>query len=164
MSMSALPEVRSAARRRRMRSQERSSRPRGRPRPAPPMLKLPGISRPTRSAPPARVWPRPVRAVTTSQETMIPPSAVAHFTQGAPPLARSTIRASWSLTPFRSICGRMCRWAPPSPRSNEPDRRARNRPRHVPGTAKAFRDSLSNQPYLILAALVTIYIFLGSVV
>ena len=29
------------------------------------------------------------------------------------------------------------------------------------GTAKAFQDSLSNQPYLILAALVTIYIVLG---
>jgi multidrug efflux pump len=29
------------------------------------------------------------------------------------------------------------------------------------GTAKAFQDSLSNQPYLVLAALVTIYIVLG---
>jgi multidrug efflux pump len=29
------------------------------------------------------------------------------------------------------------------------------------GTAKAFQDSLSNQPFLILAALVTIYIVLG---
>jgi multidrug efflux pump len=29
------------------------------------------------------------------------------------------------------------------------------------GTAKAYQDSLSNQPYLILAALVTIYIVLG---
>ena len=32
-----------------------------RPRPAPPMRKPPEISRPTRSAPPARAWPRPVR-------------------------------------------------------------------------------------------------------
>ena len=29
------------------------------------------------------------------------------------------------------------------------------------GTAKVFQDSLSNQPYLILAALITIYIVLG---
>src|SRR6202023_1534203 len=29
------------------------------------------------------------------------------------------------------------------------------------GSAKAFQDSLSNQPYLVLAALVTIYIVLG---
>jgi multidrug efflux pump len=29
------------------------------------------------------------------------------------------------------------------------------------GTAKAYQDSLDNQPYLILAALVTIYIVLG---
>jgi multidrug efflux pump len=102
-------------------------------------------------------------AVSTSQETMIPLSAVAHFTQGATPLAvnhqgllvASTI--SFNLPPnvslstaVASIEGAMNRiGVPASVRGT------------FQGSAKAFQDSLKNQPYLVLAALVTIYIVLG---
>jgi multidrug efflux pump len=102
-------------------------------------------------------------AVSTSQETMIPLSAVAHFTQGATPLAvnhqgllvANTI--SFNLPPnvslstaVATIDGVMNRLGVPATIRGT-----------YQGTAKAFQDSLSNQPYLILAALVTIYIVLG---
>jgi multidrug efflux pump len=102
-------------------------------------------------------------AVSTSQETMIPLSAVAHFTQGATPLAvnhqgllvANTI--SFNLPPNVSLStavatieGTMNRIGVPATIRGT-----------FQGTAKAFQDSLSNQPFLILAALVTIYIVLG---
>jgi multidrug efflux pump len=102
-------------------------------------------------------------AVSTSQETMIPLSAVAHFTQGATPLAvnhqgllvANTI--SFNLPPNVSLStavatieGTMNRIGVPATIRGT-----------FQGTAKAFQDSLDNQPYLILAALVTIYIVLG---
>jgi len=102
-------------------------------------------------------------AVSTKQETMIPLSAVAHFERGATPLAvnhqgllvANTI--SFNLPPNGSLSTAIA--------SIE---RAMNRigvPATIrgtfQGTAKAFQDSLSNQPFLILAALVTIYIVLG---
>jgi multidrug efflux pump len=102
-------------------------------------------------------------AVSTRQETMIPLSAVAHFERGATPLAvnhqgllvANTI--SFNLPPNGSLSTAIG--------SIE---RAMNRigvPAAIrgtfQGTAKAFQDSLSNQPFLILAALVTIYIVLG---
>src|SRR6202045_4104337 len=102
-------------------------------------------------------------AVSTSQETMIPLSAVAHFTQGATPLAvnhqgllvASTI--SFNLPPNVSLSTAIA--------SIEAAMNKIGVPATVRGTfqgsAKAFQDSLSNQPYLILAALVTIYIVLG---
>jgi len=40
-------------------------------------------------------------------------------------------------------------------------RYSRDRPRHVPGTAQAYQDSLSNQPVLIITALAAVYIVLG---
>jgi multidrug efflux pump len=102
-------------------------------------------------------------AVSTSQETMIPLSAVAHFTQGATPLAvnhqgllvASTI--SFNLPPNVSLSTAIA--------SIEAAMNKIGVPASVRGTfqgsAKAFQDSLSNQPFLILAALVTIYIVLG---
>jgi multidrug efflux pump len=102
-------------------------------------------------------------AVSTSKETMIPLSAVAHFTQGATPLAvnhqgllvASTI--SFNLPPNVSLSTAIA--------SIEAAMNKIGVPATVRGTfqgsAKAFQDSLSNQPYLILAALVTIYIVLG---
>ena len=102
-------------------------------------------------------------AVSTSQETMIPLSAVAHFTQGSTPLAvnhqgllvANTI--SFNLPPNVSLStavatieGTMNRIGVPASIRGT-----------FQGTAKAFQDSLNNQPYLILAALVTIYIVLG---
>jgi multidrug efflux pump len=94
---------------------------------------------------------------------MIPLSAVAHFTQGATPLAvnhqgllvASTI--SFNLPPDVSLSTAIA--------SIEAAMNKIGVPATVRGTfqgsAKAFQDSLSNQPYLILAALVTIYIVLG---
>src|SRR5271169_761862 len=102
-------------------------------------------------------------AVSTNQETMIPLSAVARFTQGATPLAvnhqgllvANTI--SFNLAPnvslssaVTSIEGAMNRIGVPATIRGT-----------FQGTAKAFQDSLNNQPFLVLAALVTIYIVLG---
>jgi len=102
-------------------------------------------------------------AVSTRQETMIPLSAVAHFTQGATPLGvnhqgllvANTI--SFNLPPNGSLSTAVG--------SIEAAMNQIGVPATIrgtfQGTAKAFQDSLSNQPYLILAALVTIYIVLG---
>jgi multidrug efflux pump len=102
-------------------------------------------------------------AVSTNQETMIPLSAVAHFTSGATPLGvnhqgllvASTI--SFNLpegvslgTAAATIEAAMNRIGVPATIRGT-----------FQGTAKAFQDSLNNQPFLILAALVTIYIVLG---
>jgi multidrug efflux pump len=102
-------------------------------------------------------------AVSTSQETMIPLSAVAHFTNGATPLGvnhqgllvASTI--SFNLpegvslgTAAATIEAAMNRIGVPATIRGT-----------FQGTAKAFQDSLNNQPFLVLAALVTIYIVLG---
>ncbi|WP_407178864.1 efflux RND transporter permease subunit [Bradyrhizobium sp. STM 3562] len=102
-------------------------------------------------------------AVSTSQETMIPLSAVAHFTNGATPLSVNhqgllvantisfNLPANVSLsTAIATIEATMNRIGVPATVHGT-----------FQGTAKAFQDSISNQPYLILAALVTIYIVLG---
>ena len=102
-------------------------------------------------------------AVSTNQETMIPLSAVARFTQGATPLAVNhqgllvATTISFNLPPnvslstaVSSIEGAMNRLGVPATIRGT-----------FQGTAKAFQDSLNNQPFLILAALVTIYIVLG---
>jgi multidrug efflux pump len=102
-------------------------------------------------------------AVSTSQETMIPLSAVAHFTQGATPLAvnhqgllvANTI--SFNLPPNVSLSTAVATIEATMNRIGVPATVRGT----FQGTAKAFQDSLSNQPYLILAALVTIYIVLG---
>jgi len=102
-------------------------------------------------------------AVATAQEIMIPLSAVAHFTRGATPLAVNhqgllvantisfNLPQNGSLSSaVDSINAAMNRIGVPATIRGT-----------FQGTAKAFQDSLSNQPYLILAALVTIYIVLG---
>ncbi len=102
-------------------------------------------------------------AVSTGQETMIPLSAVAHFKRGATPLAVNhqgllvantisfnlppSVSLSTAITTIRDAMNRI--GVPATIRGT------------FQGTAKAFQDSLSNQPFLILAALVTIYIVLG---
>ncbi|MCC8938941.1 efflux RND transporter permease subunit [Bradyrhizobium sp. Arg68] len=102
-------------------------------------------------------------AVSTTGETMIPLSAVASFDQGATPLAvnhqgllvANTI--SFNLPPNVSLSTAVA--------SIEATMNRIGVPATIRGTfqgsAKAFQDSLSNQPFLILAALVTIYIVLG---
>jgi multidrug efflux pump len=102
-------------------------------------------------------------AVSTNRETMIPLSAVAHFTQGATPLAvnhqgllvANTI--SFNLPPNGSLSTAVASIEAAMNRIGVPATIRGT----FQGTAKAFQDSLSNQPYLVLAALVTIYIVLG---
>jgi multidrug efflux pump len=102
-------------------------------------------------------------AVSTKQETMIPLSAVAHFTQGATPLAvnhqgllvANTI--SFNLPPNVSLSTAVATIEATMNRIGVPASIRGT----FQGTAKAFQDSLNNQPFLILAALVTIYIVLG---
>jgi multidrug efflux pump len=102
-------------------------------------------------------------AVSTSQETMIPLSAVAHFSDGATPLAVNhqgllvATTISFNLPPnvplstaISTIEATMNRLGVPATIRGT-----------FQGSAKAFQDSLGNQPYLILAALVTIYLVLG---
>jgi multidrug efflux pump len=102
-------------------------------------------------------------AVSTNAETMIPLSAVALFTQGATPLAvnhqgllvANTI--SFNLPPNVSLSTAIATIEATMDRIGVPATIRGT----FQGTAKAFQDSLSNQPFLILAALVTIYIVLG---
>ena len=102
-------------------------------------------------------------AVSTRQETMIPLSAVARFTQGATPLAvnhqgllvANTI--SFNLPPNVSLSTAVATIEATMNRIGVPASIRGT----FQGTAKAFQDSLSNQPFLILAALVTIHIVLG---
>jgi len=102
-------------------------------------------------------------AVSTNQEIMIPLSAVASFKQGATPLAVNhqgllvantisfNLPAGGSLSDaVRTIDATMNRIGVPATIRGT-----------YQGTAKAFQDSLNNQPFLILAALITIYIVLG---
>jgi multidrug efflux pump len=102
-------------------------------------------------------------AVSTKLETMVPLAAVAHFTQGATPLAvnhqgllvANTI--SFNLPPGVSLSTAVATIEATMNRIGVPASIRGT----FQGTAKAFQDSLANQPFLILAALVTIYIVLG---
>jgi multidrug efflux pump len=102
-------------------------------------------------------------AVSTNQETMVPLAAVAHFRQGATPLAvnhqgllvANTI--SFNLPPDVSLSTAVATIEATMNRIGVPASIRGT----FQGTAKAFQDSLANQPFLILAALVTIYIVLG---
>jgi multidrug efflux pump len=102
-------------------------------------------------------------AVSTDAETMIPLSAVAHFKQGATPLAvnhqgllvANTI--SFNLPPGGSLSSAVTSVEAAMNRIGVPATILGT----FQGTAKAFQDSLENQPVLVLAALITIYIVLG---
>ena len=102
-------------------------------------------------------------AVSTNQETMIPLSAVAHFDEGATPLAvnhqgllvASTI--SFNLPPGVSLSTAISTIEATMNRIGVPATVRGT----FQGSARAFQDSLGNQPYLILAALITIYLVLG---
>ncbi|WP_153100647.1 efflux RND transporter permease subunit [Paraburkholderia hayleyella] len=102
-------------------------------------------------------------AVSTSKETMIPLSAIAHFAPGNTPLSvnhqsqfvASTI--SFNLPPGRSlsdatqaIYDTMARIGVPGTIHGS-----------FQGTAQAFQSAMANQPLLILAALAAVYIVLG---
>jgi multidrug efflux pump len=102
-------------------------------------------------------------AVSTNQETMIPLSAVARFTQGATPLAVNhqgllvATTISFNLPPNVSLSTAVATIDATMNRIGVPATIRGS----FQGTAKAFQDSLNNQPFLVLAALITIYIVLG---
>ena len=102
-------------------------------------------------------------AVSTRQETMIPLSAVAGFSQGATPLAVNhqgllvATTISFNLPPGVSLSEGIATIEATMNRLGVPATIRGT----FQGTAKVFQDSLANQPFLILAALVTIYIVLG---
>ena len=102
-------------------------------------------------------------AVSTRQETMIPLSAVAHFGQSATPLGINhqgllvATTISFNLPPGVSLSDAVATIEATMNRLGVPATIRGS----FQGTAKVFQDSLSNQPFLILAALITIYIVLG---
>jgi multidrug efflux pump len=102
-------------------------------------------------------------AVSTSAEAMVPLSAVTSYAPGNIPLAvnhqslfvASTI--SFNLVPGASLSDAVAAVNEAITRIGVPATIHGN----FQGTARAFQQSLDNQPWLILAALVAIYIVLG---
>jgi multidrug efflux pump len=102
-------------------------------------------------------------AVSTSQETMIPLSSVAGFAQGQTPLVvnhqgvlvANTI--SFNLAPGVSLSTAITTIEETINRIGVPATIRGS----FQGAAKIFRESLSSEPYLVLAAFATIYISLG---
>jgi multidrug efflux pump len=102
-------------------------------------------------------------AVSTSTEAMVPLGAVTHYAAGSIPLAvnhqglfvASTM--SFNLAPGYSLSDAVAAVNEVMTRLGVPTSIHGN----FQGTARAFEQSLSNQPWLILAALIAIYIVLG---
>ena len=102
-------------------------------------------------------------AISTSAETMIPLATIARFQPGTTPLAVNhqghfaAATLSFNLLPGKSLSDAVA-----AIRTAE---RQIGMPGSVrgafAGTARTFQDSLSNQPYLILAAILAVYIVLG---
>ncbi len=102
-------------------------------------------------------------AVSTAVETMVPLAAFSHFGPGTTPLAvnhqghfaASTL--SFNLPPDRSLSEAV------DAISREMNQIGAPATIHgsFQGTARAFQESLANEPLLILAALVAVYIVLG---
>jgi multidrug efflux pump len=102
-------------------------------------------------------------AVSTSAETMIPLTAVTHTAPGNIPLAINhqslfvattisfNLAAGAALSDaVREVNAAMIRLGVPSTLRGS-----------FQGTARAFQESVANEPFLILAALITVYIVLG---
>jgi multidrug efflux pump len=102
-------------------------------------------------------------AVSTSQETMIPLSSVARFGQGETALVinhqgllvANTI--SFNLAPGVSLSGAVATIEATMSQIGVPATIHGS----FQGAAKIFQESLASEPYLVLAALATIYISLG---
>src|SRR5712675_444212 len=102
-------------------------------------------------------------AVSTAAETMVPLSAVTHYAPGNIPLAvnhqglfvASTM--SFNLAPGSSLSDAVATVNEVMTRLGVP----RSIHGTFQGTARAYEQSLRNQPWLILAALIAIYIVLG---
>jgi len=102
-------------------------------------------------------------AVSTNSETMIPLSAVTHFGPGNIPLAVNhqglavATTISFNLAPgaalgdaVREVNAAMNRIGVPASLHGT-----------FQGTARAFEQSIANEPYLVLAAAIAVYIVLG---
>jgi multidrug efflux pump len=102
-------------------------------------------------------------AVSTSAEAMVPLSAVAHFAPGNIPLAIShqglsvATTISFNLPIGVSLSDAVSAVNAAMTRLGVPASIHGN----FQGTARVFEQSLRNQPYLILAALIAVYIVLG---
>jgi multidrug efflux pump len=102
-------------------------------------------------------------AVSTSAETMVPLSAVARIETGTTPLAVNhqghfaATTISFNLPPGLSLSDAVAAIRDTSNRIGMPSAVHGA----FQGTAKAFQESLSNQPILILTALAAVYIVLG---
>jgi multidrug efflux pump len=102
-------------------------------------------------------------AVSTSSETMIPLSSVAQFTQGQTPLTVShqdlfvATTVSFNLPPGVSLSTAVTTIETTMSQIGMPAGMHGS----FAGAAKIFQQSLANEPFLVLAALATIYISLG---
>jgi len=102
-------------------------------------------------------------AVSTSQETMIPLSAIAHFAPGKTPLSVNhqalfvATTLSFNLAPGKSLSDATAEIE----KAVQDLRLPATIHGSMQGTAQAFQSSLSNEPMLIAAALAAVYIVLG---
>jgi len=102
-------------------------------------------------------------AVSTSAETMIPLASVARFTQGVTPLTVShqdllvASTVSFNLSPGVSLSKGVAAIEATMTNIGMPS----DIHGAFAGAAKIFLQSLANEPYLVMAALATIYISLG---
>jgi multidrug efflux pump len=102
-------------------------------------------------------------AVSSSKETMVPLAAFTHYGPGKTPLAvnhqglfvASTI--SFNLTAGKSLSDAVAATSEAMTRLGVPASIHGT----FQGTARAFQQSLANEPYLVLAALAAVYIVLG---
>jgi multidrug efflux pump len=102
-------------------------------------------------------------AVSSSKETMVPLAAFTHYGPGKTPLAvnhqglfvASTI--SFNLTAGKSLSDAVATTSEAMTRLGVPASIHGT----FQGTARAFQQSLANEPYLVLAALAAVYIVLG---
>jgi multidrug efflux pump len=102
-------------------------------------------------------------AVSTSAETMVPLSAFAHYGPGNTPLAVNhqgllvATTMSFNLAPGRSLSDAVTAVAEAMNQIGVPASIHGS----FQGTARAYQQSLANEPYLILAAIIAVYIVLG---
>jgi len=102
-------------------------------------------------------------AVSTSQERMVPLSAFTHFGPGNTPLAVNhdglfvATTISFNLAPGVSLSDAVSAVTAAMNRIGVPASIHGS----FQGTARAFQQSLANEPYLILAALIAVYVVLG---
>jgi multidrug efflux pump len=102
-------------------------------------------------------------AVSTSSETMVPLSAFAHYGPGNTPLAVNhqglfvATTVSFNLAPGRSLSDAVTAVGEAMNQIGVPATIHGS----FQGTARAYQQSLANEPYLILAAIIAVYIVLG---